>query len=220
MVYRFRVAYEDHENVYRDIDIKASQSFSDFHTIIQQSISFDNSKPASFYTSDDYWRKEDKISLGIKKDEKKNKKQEESQKKKVIADFVNNPHQKFIYVFDPDKEWTFQVELLKILPEDNAVAYPICIKSMGTAPKQYKENLPPPPAEDEDEEPKKIKDGKEALMEDAAEKAVIDEEDEGLPIGDEDVKTGEEEEGSEEEKPADEDEEGESSEGFESDDKD
>ena len=217
MVYRFRVTYEEHEDVYRDIDIKANQTFNDFHGIIQQAISFDNSKSASFYMSDDFWRKESEISLGIKKDDKKNKKQEEVPKKKVIADFIEDPHQKFIYVFDPETEWTFQIELLKILPEEIGVAYPICRKSSGTAPKQYKEVLPPPPPEEDDDEPKKVKDNKDALMDAASEKAVINEEEDGLPLGEEDVKTGEEEE---EEKPADEDEEGESSEGFEMDDED
>ena len=217
MIYRFRVTYEEHEDVYRDIDIKANQNFSDFHSIIQQSISFDNSKPAFFYTSDDFWRKENEIPIGEIKDDKKNKKQEEPQKKKVIADYVDNPHQKFIYIFDPDKEWTFLIELIKILPAENSVVYPICRKSTGTAPKQYKEVLPPPVPEEEDDEPKKVKDSKDALMEDAAEKAVINEEGEGIPLGEEDVKTGEEEE---DEKPSDEDEEGESSEGFEMDDED
>lgn len=220
MVYRFRVTYEDHEDVYRDIEIKSSQNFQDFHSIIQQSIAFDNSKSATFFTSDDHWRKEEEILLEPKKDDKKSKRHEEPVKRKAIADYVNDPHQKFIYVFDPDVEWTFQIELLKIIPDEKK-DYPICVKSNGTAPKQYKEtNLPPPPPEDEDEEPKKIKDEKEKLMESAAEKAVVAEDEEDLiplALGDDNVKTGEEEE---EEKPADEDEEGESSEGFEFEDED
>ena len=48
-------------------------------------------------------------------------------------------------LFDPEKEWVFFVELIKILPAEN-ISYPICVKSVGASPKQYKEtNLPPPP---------------------------------------------------------------------------
>src|ERR1051326_1510899 len=130
MVYRFRVTYEEHEDVYRDIDIKANQTFHDFHSAIQQAISFDNSKPASFFTCDDYWRKEEEIKLDFKKEEKKAKRNEEPSKRKAVADFVNDPHQKFIYVFDPEQEWTFQVELVKILPEAGN-DYPKCVKSSG-----------------------------------------------------------------------------------------
>jgi len=220
MVYRFRVAYEEHEDVYRDIDIKASQTFNDLHDIIQQAISFDHSKSFSFFISDDYWRREQEIPLDIKKEEKekrnRSKKNEPPPKRKVIADFVNNPHQKFIYVFDPEKEWVFLVELIKILPAEN-ISYPICVKSVGTSPKQYKEeNLPPPPPEEDDDESKKIMGEKDILMEEAEEKVVVDEEAEGIiTLDNEDVKTGEEDEG---EKAAEEDEEGESSDESEFDD--
>ena len=210
MIYRFRVAYEEHEDIYRDIDIKASQTFNDLHYIIQQSISFDDSKSYSFYISDDYWRKEEEIPLGINPSEKEKKartKKEESQKRKVIADYVNDPHQRFIYVFDPEKEWTFLIELIKIIPVENK-AYPICIKSVGTSPKQYKEtNLPPPPPEDDDEVVKILKDEKEIIIDPGEEKFSEDVDVDGLlPLKDEDVDTGEEKE-----EPGEEDEQGESS---------
>jgi len=57
-IYKFRVTYENHEDIYRDIEIKATQSFMELHHAIQQAILFDNSKQAVFYTSDDYWRRE------------------------------------------------------------------------------------------------------------------------------------------------------------------
>src|SRR3954468_22399493 len=111
MVYRFKVTYEDHEDVFRYIEIKSSQSFLELHTAIQQAIGFDNSKSATFYMSDDYWRKEDEISVENTGEEKakrsKIKKSDEPKKKKTIADHIDNPHQRFVYVFDPEKEWTF-----------------------------------------------------------------------------------------------------------------
>jgi len=154
MVYKFKVTYEDHEDVFRHIEIKSSQSFSELHTAIQQAIGFDNSKSATFYTSDDYWRKEDEISVENPTEEmlkkSKTKKTEEVKKKKTIADHVDNPHQRFVYVFDPEREWTFLLELLKIMPEDKVASYPQCVKSMGVAPKQYKPSKLPIPVEDED----------------------------------------------------------------------
>jgi hypothetical protein len=167
MVYRFKVTYEEHENVVRYIDIKATQSFSDFHLAIQQAIGFDNSKPATFYLSDDYWRKEKEIITitNIQNPNKKIRKKKKSTRKKTkstpkyseqpkkqisLAECIDNPHQKFVYIFDPDKEWTFLIELVKILPEDSSVKYPQCVKSVGKAPKQYKEvNLPSPSEESE-----------------------------------------------------------------------
>ncbi len=210
MVYRFKVTYEDHEDVFRYIEIKSSQSFLELHTAIQQSIGFDNSKSATFYMSDDYWRKEDEISVENTSDEKikkpKIKKGDEPKKKKTIADHIDNPHQRFVYVFDPEREWTFLLELLKIVPPDNNVVYPQCIKSVGTSPKQYKPTNLPPPVEEEDEIPVKGAPAAAEKEEHAPivlEKDPLDEEAEGFIPLDED---GVEELGDEDDKPADEDE--------------
>lgn len=209
MVYRFKVTYEDHEDVFRYIEIRSSQSFLELHTAIQQSIGFDNSKSATFYMSDDYWRKEDKISVENTGDDKikktKPKKNDEPVKKKTIADHIENPHQHFVYVFDPEKEWTFLLELLKIVPEEKGVIYPRCTKSVGTSPKQYKPTNLPPPEEDEDDLPVKGKPATPEKEEHAPvvlEKDPLDEEAEGFIPLDED---GIEEAGDEDEKNSDDD---------------
>jgi hypothetical protein len=150
MIFRFRITYEDHEEVYRDIDIRPTQSFEELHLAIQQAIAFDNSKSAKFYMSDDYWRKEAEITI-VNAGEKKIK--TDGTKRKSISEFVIAPHQKFVYVFDPEKEWTFNMELIKILPDDKK-EYPVCIKTSGIAPKQYKVVNLPPPEEDEDKKSK------------------------------------------------------------------
>lgn len=201
MVYRFKVTYEDHEDVFRYIEIKSSQSFLELHTAIQQSIGFDNSKQATFYMSDDYWRKVDEISVENTSEEKTKKikkaSREELKKKKTIADHIDNPHQRFVYVFDPEVEWTFLLELLKIVPPDSNSVYPQCVKTAGTSPKQYKPtNLPPPILDDEDE-PKK---GHPSLIEKeehapiVLEKDPLDEAAEGfIPLDEDGIELGDDE---------------------------
>ena len=189
MVYKFRVTYEDHEDVYRDIEIRSSQSFLELHSAIQQAIGFDNSKSATFYMSDDYWRKEDEISVENTSGDKIKKSKiitEEPKKKKTIADHIDNPHQRFVYVFDPEVEWTFLLELLKIVPENNTAPYPQCVKSVGTSPKQYKPTNLPPPIADEEEETKKGIPEKEEHAPIVLEKDPLDAEAEGFIPLDED----------------------------------
>lgn len=135
-VYRFRVTFEDYDEVTRDIEIKSTQYFSDLHTCIQTAIGFDNLKPSSFYMSNDNWIKGQEISTIIRK----NKAGEESvlMEKSRLCDFIADPHQKIYYLSDHDSNWTFMIELMKILPTDDATkTYPICIKSVGVAPRQY-----------------------------------------------------------------------------------
>lgn len=157
-IYKFRVTYEDHEDVYRDIEIKSTQHFEAFHKAIQDAIGFDNSKPASFYVSDDYWRKGLEITS---LEEEKNEEEEEEEKSKRspkklmsksrLVNFIDDPHQKFLYVFDFTAQWTFCIELIKILLEEPKGDFPRCVKSSGKAPKQYKlTNIPPPSSLEED----------------------------------------------------------------------
>jgi hypothetical protein len=137
VVYRFKVMFEDHEDVVRDIEITNLQTFEDFHNIIQSSIGFDASKPASFFICTDHWIKEQEIVLEARKDKDGNNLP--LMKESLIKNHINDPHQKMMYIFDYDANWSFFVELSKIIPAaDEKRLYPVCVKSAGDAPKQYK----------------------------------------------------------------------------------
>jgi len=144
-VYRFRVCLEDNEDVYRDIDIKAAQSFDLFHEAIQEAFKFDKKHAASFFVSDDYWRKNEEITLNkedLALDEEDKRRKIERKylmKETKIAKFIEQPHQRFVYVFDPEAQWCFLIEMLKIVNEDSKLSYPACIRTIGNAPKQYKQ---------------------------------------------------------------------------------
>ncbi len=133
--YKLRVIIEDHEEVVRDIEIKSTQTFDDLHQSIHNSIGFDSGKPASFYMSDDNWKKGKEITnKDLSEVELETKAR---MKNSRLCDFIVDPHQKIYYVFDGGL-WTFRVELIKInRDEDQYATYPRCIKSNGEAPKQY-----------------------------------------------------------------------------------
>ncbi len=142
-VYRFKVTFEENEDVYREIELKSTQTFEDFHFIILQSIGFDTIHNASFFISDDYWRKGDEITYKPvdEADTKSRKKENLAPKKQMnkckMASLIDDPHQKFVYVYDPNVQWTFLVELVKILGDDASISYPRISKSVDDAPKQY-----------------------------------------------------------------------------------
>jgi hypothetical protein len=56
-----------------------------------------------------------------------------------IAKYIDQPHQRFVYIFDPNVKWGFMIEMMKITEELPKIKYPLIIKSFGTAPKQYKQ---------------------------------------------------------------------------------
>ena len=145
--YRFKICLEENEDVFRDIDIKAIQNFEDFHKIIQEAFKFDGKHAASFFVSDDYWRKGQEITLrkeDLPLEEEDIRKMVDPKKlmsEVKIAKYIEQPHQRFVYVFDPLVQWSFLIEMMRIVELNNKVNYPIIIKSVGVAPKQYKQSI-------------------------------------------------------------------------------
>lgn len=136
VVYRFRVRFEDYDDISRDIEIKSTQTFEELHDIIQSSIGFDNSKPASFYMSNDNWIKGQEIARQPRSDHQGN--QAHVMGESRVCDYIADPHQKIYYISDYEANWSFFVELIKIIPQGDALRnYPVCIKTLGEAPKQY-----------------------------------------------------------------------------------
>lgn len=185
-VYRFRIVFEDHEDVVREIDILGKQTYEDFHRAIQEAIGFDGSKDASFFMSDDFWRKGQELALNPppQNDDdddypSSRKKQEiRPMSKAKIAEYIEDPHQKMVYVFDPAAKWTLLIELSKIVPDDPKANYPKTSKSEGAAPKQYKTVVVPPPVDEEEEDDAEDKKAKEKIF------SVVEGIDEGEHLGD------------------------------------
>lgn len=144
-VYRFKVCLEDNEDIFRDIEINAAQTFEQLHTIIQEAFKFDNKHAASFFVSDDYWRKGQEITLrkeDLALDADEIRKKVDPKKlmgETKIAKYIEQPHQRFLYVFDIHVQWTFLIEMIKIVVDNPKTKYPLIVKSVGTAPKQYKQ---------------------------------------------------------------------------------
>lgn len=138
-VYKFKVSFEDYEDTFRLIEIKSSQTFFDFHKAILEAIGFDNKQMASFYMSNDSWKKEQEITLEDMTDDGDEKTIPiPTMKDSRLSMFINDPHQKIIYVYDYLEMWTLQIELTGIeIKEKAGVKYPTCTKSVGLAPKQY-----------------------------------------------------------------------------------
>lgn len=135
-VFRFRIRHDDYDDFSRDIDIKSSQTFEDLHNAIQDAIGFDKSQLASFYLANNVWRKGQEICL---LDMSEGDSKIPTMKESVLSDFIDDPHQNIIYVFDFIAMWTFYIELFRIIPEaDKKTNYPCCSKSIGDSPSQYK----------------------------------------------------------------------------------
>jgi hypothetical protein len=138
-VYKFKVAFEDYEDIYRVIEIRSDQTFLDFHKAILDSIGFDQKQMASFYMSNDSWKRFQEVTLEDMTDrDDEPEKKLPIMKKSKLADFIVDPHQKMIYIYDFIELWTLQIELNGIeIKEKAGVKYPVCTKTVGMSPKQH-----------------------------------------------------------------------------------
>jgi Plasmid pRiA4b ORF-3-like protein len=135
-LYRFRVTFEDYDDVTREIDVKSNQTFEDLHRAIHQSTGYNYEYPSSFYISNDQWMKGEEITY--LPNQRRLDRGVSLMEKVRLSSFIDDPHQKFYYTFNFDRPFDFHVELMKIILEDApGVTYPAVIKSVGEAPKQF-----------------------------------------------------------------------------------
>lgn len=136
-ILKFRIYWDEDDSVYRDVAIKHTQNFADLHHIILKSFEFDNKHQATFYRSNDRLQRGKEISVE-KYGDKEYRAEPLIMTETSIGSEVKDPNQKFIYVYDFHKLWTFLVELININKEENpSVEYPSCLRSEGFAPSQY-----------------------------------------------------------------------------------
>lgn len=134
-IYRFKVYFEDDEEVIRVIEIKSNQTLEDLHFAILASVGFDSIHNALFFLSNDYWKRLDAFVMLPEGKWENSPVFSNTKLSKIIYD----PHQKLLYVYDLNEEWTFHIEMIGIsMNEDATKTYPLCIKSESKAPKQYK----------------------------------------------------------------------------------
>ncbi|WP_341837098.1 hypothetical protein WJU16_04340 [Chitinophaga pollutisoli] len=135
-VLKFRVYWEEDESVYRDIVVKPSQNFVQFHQAILTAYEFDSKHKATFYRSNDNWQRGREILL--EKDEQVRKAEPLLMSDTPVGAMVRDPNQKFIYLYDFAKNWTFLVELIGVAKDENAkLTYPAIVRKEGLAPSQY-----------------------------------------------------------------------------------
>lgn len=151
MIYRFRVILDTHEDVFRDIEIEASNSFEDFHNAITQSFGFGGQEMASFYLSNEMWDQEDEIALF---DMSEVPGEVRVMHETSLESLINEDQTRLIYIYDFLNMWTFLVELAEIAEYEEGRTYPNLMFAHGQIPEEApeKEFVADNADDDEDDE--------------------------------------------------------------------
>jgi len=137
MIYRFR-AILDHENkedIFRDIEIRKTDTFEDLHNVLTQSFGFDGSEMASFYVSNDDWHQGQEIALFDMGQNEDIRMMNET----IIEDVLDEDNTKLIFIYDFLNMWTFLVELGEIVEEAQGTDYPNLLFVCGQVPSEAPE---------------------------------------------------------------------------------
>jgi len=128
--YKFRVLLDNsnNEEIFRDVLISKTDTFSDFYNCILKAFRFNGDQLASFYISNNSWDKGDEISLMDMEDSGLN------MDTAIIKDSIETEDQKFILVYDFLKMWCFLIELIE--ENSEVLEHPKVVLSIGVAPKE------------------------------------------------------------------------------------
>jgi hypothetical protein len=140
---KFRVLLDSDakEEVFRDILISNDDHFESFYKAIIDAFAFKGDQMASIYVSNDAWDKGHEINLmDMTYDDDALDSPENVMSKAILKDFITDPDQKFILVYDFLKMWIFLIELIG--HEKEAPKTPQLVLSMGKAPSENSKEAP------------------------------------------------------------------------------
>jgi len=131
MIYKIRIILDAQEDIFRDIEIEASNSMEEFHNAVAQSFGFLGNEMASFYTCDEDWNQDEEIALF---DMSENGSDVKLMNETFLEDVMTEDSPKLIYVYDFLNMWTFFVELADIVENEAGISYPNLLFSFGELP--------------------------------------------------------------------------------------
>jgi hypothetical protein len=138
-IFHFRVLIDQSEEVFRDIEIKGSDTFEDLHQAIVEAFEFSGDEMASFYMSNEEWDKGEEITQmdmgglggeGIK-----------TMKDTPLDEMVFEKGEKLLYLYDFMRMWIFFVELVNVSTGKADQNYPLVVLTVGDAPAEHSKEL-------------------------------------------------------------------------------
>lgn len=134
MIFTFRIVSDEVDNFKREIKIDGTATFLDLKNAICDSVNYDKNQMSSFFLCDRNWEKEKEITaedMGFD-DDRDIWLMDES----VLSDFIDDPGQKLLYVFDYMTERAFFIEMTEI-QTGRSLKDPVCSLAIGHAPVEF-----------------------------------------------------------------------------------
>ena len=134
MIYLFRIISDENPAFLRDLVADDSDTFLDFHQILQKDLGYDPAQLASFFITNHEWEKQQEITLidmmsdpGVSTF---------TMDQTTLGEHLHDLNQRMIYVFDFFSDRAFYIELIESSDENSPKLTPFIGDSKGDPPPQ------------------------------------------------------------------------------------
>ncbi len=134
MIYLFRIITDEDQEFYRDLVIDGSDTFLDFHEVLQENLKYDPSQLASFFITNEIWEKQQEITLiDMMQDPDLSV---ITMDQATLDEYFTELNQRMIYVFDFFSERAFFIELIEKSDQTSPKDTPFIGGTRGEPPPQ------------------------------------------------------------------------------------
>ncbi len=134
MILLFRIISNEDQEFYRDLVIDGSDTFLDFHHVLQENLGFDPTQLASFFICNENWEKQNEITLIDMMQEPGA--ETLTMENVIMEQYFDDVNQRMIYVFDFFSERAFFMELIEYSDQVSPRKTPFIAQSVGDPPQQ------------------------------------------------------------------------------------
>ena len=134
MIYLFRIISDENQDFHRDLVSDSSDTFLDFHKVLQENLGYDASQLASFFITNENWEKQQEITLiDMKQDPGVETLTMEAV---TLEEYLVELNQRMIYVFDFFSERAFFIELIELSDQQSSKKTPFVADEKEDPPPQ------------------------------------------------------------------------------------
>jgi len=134
MILLFRIISDEDQEFYRDLVIDGSDTFLDFHKVLQKNLGYDPTQLASFFITNEEWEKQQEITLIDMKQEAGT--ETLTMAEVTMEEYISEVSERMIYVFDFFSERAFFMELIENADQKSSKETPFVAQSKGDPPQQ------------------------------------------------------------------------------------
>ena len=134
MIFLFRIISDENPDFFRDLVAEGSDTFLDFHNVLQKDLDYDPTHLASFFITNKQWEKQHEITLIDMMQEPGLSGKTMDQV--TLEEHIRDLNQRMIYVFDFFSDRAFFIELIEMSDEVSPRDTPFIGQRQGEPPSQ------------------------------------------------------------------------------------